>query len=352
MARPLWFPFLLFLLLPMQVFATDSAGLSGKPAHHTADGFRNYPPFEPTGANLGFEFYWKRFKSSFNLPDVPPNHFLPTESALARYREHENENSVTWIGQSTLLIKLDGKTILTDPFFKKHAAPFDFGPQRYVDPGIPQNQLPPIDIIIVSHNHYGHLDADFIAGLPNRESVAVYVPLRLGSFFTERGYKNVHELDWYESKTVGGIQVTALPCVHYSSRGIGDKNKTLWCAWALTHTSKNYFFLGDSAYSPVIFKNIGETFEGFDLAFVTIGTYGNRKYGVNNHTNPEEAVAIGKEIKARALMGIHWGTIDLSEEDPWEPPERFKAAARKAGYTPDDIWLFKIGETRKCPSFK
>jgi len=352
MARTLWLPLLLFLLLPIQALATDPAdGLSRKPAHHTADGFRNYPPVEPTGANLGFEFYWKRFKASFNPPDVPPDHSLPAASALTRYREHDNENSVTWIGQSTMLIKLGGKTILTDPFFKKHAAPFDFGPQRYVAPGLAREQLPPIDIIIVSHNHYDHLDADFIAGLPNKDSVTVYVPLKLGSFFTERGYGNVHEMDWYASKTVGDIQITALPCVHYSSRGIGDKNKTLWCAWAVTHTSGNYFFLGDSAYSPVIFKNIGEKFEGFDLAFVTIGTYGNRKYGVNNHTNPEEAVTIGREIKAETLMGIHWGTIDLSEEDPWEPPERFKAAARKSGYPLEDIWLFKIGETRRLPPY-
>jgi N-acyl-phosphatidylethanolamine-hydrolysing phospholipase D len=90
-------------------------------------------------------------------------------------------------------------------------------------------------------------------------------------------------------------------------------------------------------------------FDAFDLAFVTIGTYGNRKYGVNNHTNPEEAVMIGKDIKAKTLMGIHWGTIDLSDEDPWEPPGRFKAAAQKAGFPPEDIWILRIGETRGFP---
>lgn len=348
MARPHWFSIFLFLLLPMQVLAGDP-GLSEKPAHHTAEGFRNYPPVEAPARKLGIEFYWKRFKSSFNQPEVPASHFLPVEKALARYRELTAENSVTWIGQSTLLIKLDGRTILTDPFFKKHAAPFNFGPQRYVEPGIPRDKLPPIDIIIVSHNHYDHLDADFIEGLSNKESVTVYVPLKLGSFFTDRGYGNVHELDWYESKTIAGIQITALPCVHYSSRGIGDKNKTLWGAWALAHASGNYFFLGDSAYSPVIFKDIGRKFKGFDLAFVAIGTYGNRVYGVNNHTNPEEAVAIGKQIKASTLMGIHWGTIVLSDEDPWEPPQRFNAAARESGYAPEDTWVFKVGETRKLP---
>ena len=113
--------------------------------------------------------------------------------------------------------------------------------------------------------------------------------------------------------------------------------------------SGKYLFVGDSAYSPSLFKEIGDKFSSFDLAMVTIGTYGNRKYGVNNHTTPEEAVAIGREVNAKTLLGIHWGTIDLSEEPPWEPPERFRKAANEAGYSSENIWLMKIGETRRLP---
>lgn len=130
---------------------------------------------------------------------------------------------------------------------------------------------------------------------------------------------------------------------------MGDKNKSLWCSWAISSSSGQYYFIGDSAYSPTIFKKIGEKFGGFDLAIVTIGAYGNRKYGVNNHTTPEEAVTIGREINAKTLLGIHWGTINLSDEYPWEPPERFEGAAKKSGFSPEDIWVFKIGETRKLP---
>jgi hypothetical protein len=180
-------PVLLFLLLPLQALAMDPADPKERPAHHTTKEFRNFPIIQEPSRRLGFDFYLKRFTSSFSSPVVPKSHFIPEESALARYRELGNENSVTWIGQSTLLIKLDGKTILTDPFFKDHAAPFNFGPKRYVEPGIHPENLPPIDIILISHNHYDHLDADFIEAIPNKQSVQVCVPLKLKPFLLIAG---------------------------------------------------------------------------------------------------------------------------------------------------------------------
>jgi len=108
-------------------------------------------------------------------------------------------------------------------------------------------------------------------------------------------------------------------------------------------------FAGDSAYSPTLFMNTGKKLGAFDLAILGIGTYGNRKYGVNNHTTPEQAVVIGKELNAKTILGIHWGTIDLSDELPFEPPKRFHAAARKSGYSAEKVWIFKIGETRWLP---
>jgi N-acyl-phosphatidylethanolamine-hydrolysing phospholipase D len=233
--------------------------------------------------------------------------------------------------------------------FSKYASPLPISPGRYVNPGLSPENLPPIDIILVSHNHYDHLDSDFIESLNNKDDIQVFVPLKLKSFFSERNYENIHELDWYETDSIYNFRFTSLPTVHYSGRGIGDKNKSLWCSWAISSSSGQYYFIGDSAYSPTIFKEIGKKFGRFDLAMVTIGTYGNRKYGVNNHTTPEEAVTIGKEINAKALLGIHWGTINLSDEDPWEQPNRFEEAAKKSGYSSEDIWIFKIGETRKLP---
>jgi len=203
---------------------------------------------------------------------------LPEESAVELYQKLRDENTITWVGQSTLLIKINGITILTDPFFSKNASPFSVGPSRYVNPGISAENLPPIDIILVSHNHYDHLDVDFIESIPNKDEIHIFVPLKLKSFFSEFGFTNIYELDWYDSDKVGDIRLTALPSVHYSGRGINDKNTTSWCSWAMTTPFGKYYFIGDSAYSPVLFKQIGEKFGFFDLAMIGIGTYGNRKY--------------------------------------------------------------------------
>lgn len=339
---------LFLLMLSVQVNAEVPRQEREKPEHHTTEGFRNYPVVEAP-ANLGLKFYWNRFIASFKTPEIPKGHMLPEKDAIALYKELQNENTVTWIGQSTLLMKINGTTILTDPYFSKYASPFIMGPSRFVNPGISAENLPPIDIIIVSHNHYDHLDTNFIESIVDKDTIHVFVPLKLGSFFSDRGFKNVYELDWYGSKRIGDIRFMALPSVHYSGRGMDDKNQTLWCSWAISSPSGQYYFIGDSAYSPTLFKEIGEKFGTFDLAMLGIGTYGNRKYGVNNHTTPEEAVAIGKEINAKTLLGIHWGTIDLSDEPPWEPPKRFHAAARKSGYLAEETWTMKIGETRRLP---
>jgi len=319
-----------------------------KPNHHIENGFQNYPVL-PSPPSLGVGFYLRRAWSSFFLPDVPGSHYLSEEQAVNQFQELKGKNTLTWIGQSTFLLRIGGKIILTDPYFSEYASAFSMGPRRFVKPGISISNLPPIDIILISHNHYDHLDEELIETLPNKKDIHVFVPLKLKNFFTERGYVHVHELDWNESFSIYNIQMTALPTVHYSGRGLGDKNKTLWCSWGINTPSGRYYFVGDTAYSPTIFKDIGNKFNSFDLAMLTIGTYGNRKYGVNNHTTPEEAIALGMDINANIFVGMHWGTIEMSDESPWEPPKRFKEAARKAGVSSKRVWIMKIGETRILP---
>lgn len=343
-----FFAALILSLLWSTVCVAEGESGEVTPGHHTQEGFRNYPIVEQN-AQLGFSFYWKRFIASFNPPDVPGHHVMPREQALSLYSSLQNENSITWIGQSTLIIKINGVVILTDPYFAKLASPLIVGPERFVPPGIAASELPNVDIILLSHNHYDHLDETFIEASSTKAQTTVIAPLGMASFFTERGYHHVHQLDWHDSVQVAGMQFTALPAVHYSGRGSSDKNKTLWCAWAISTPVGHYYFLGDSAYSSTLFKETGKNVPPFDLAMVPIGTYGNRKYGVNNHTTPEEAVQLAKEIGAEVVMGIHWGTIDLSDEDPWEPPLRFRSAAEAEGYRPEDVWLLKIGESRRLP---
>jgi len=322
--------------------------VEGKPKHHTSEGFRNYPVV-PSSTSPGIRFYLNRIWSALNLPKAPEDHYLSEKKAIHQFQELKGKNTLTWIGHATFLIRIDGKIILTDPFFSKYSGPFSTGPRRFVEPGISVKSLPLIDIIIISHNHYDHLDAETVEALPGKKNIHVFVPLGLKPFFIEKGYIHIHELDWYESSSIDNFQMQALPTVHFSGRGLFDKNKTLWCSWVIHSSSGKYYFAGDTAYSPTIFDKIGKRFHSFDLAMLPIGTYGNRKYGVNNHLNPEEAIKVGMDIKANVFVGMHWGTIELSDEPPLEPPKRFKDAAHQCGIFPERVWIMKIGETRLLP---
>jgi len=313
--------------------------------HHTDNGFRNYPLIEPADTQ-GFKFIWNRIFSSSKPDENPADHFIDEKRAIDRLNKLANEDTITWIGQSTALLKINGKVILTDPFFSKRAGFGILGPSRSVPPGISAKNLPAVDIIVISHNHYDHLDADFIESLSNKKDIDVVVPLGIGEFFRDKDYIKIHELDWHHTVTVEGLKFTSHPMVHYSSRGLFDKNETLWCSWSILSSKKKLFFAGDTAYSHIIFQEIGDEIGGFDYALLPIGTYGNRKYGFNNHMNPAESFQAGLDLKAQTMIAIHWGTINLSEEPLFEPAELFRKVALDKWFDLKCLWIFKIGETR------
>lgn len=322
----------------------------GKPKHHTIKGFRNYPVI-PDPPPVGVAFYLRRVWGSFFLPDVPPDHFLSENEAIKQYQQLNGQDSITWLGHASFLIRINGMTILTDPFLTEYASPFwIFGSRRFVQPGITLDKLPPIDIIIVSHNHLDHLDSETIDTLRGKANIHVFVPLGLKPFFLERGYEIVNELDWYESHSYNDIRFTALPAVHSSQRSTSDKNKTLWCSWSISSMQGKYYFSGDTSYSPSIFKEIGNNDGPYNLAMISIGAYKTRKQGPASHLTPEEAIQVAKEIETPIIVGMHWGTIELSDEPHWEPPIRFKKAAQENGFSSNQTWVMKIGETRLLPN--
>lgn len=313
-------------------------------------GFRNYPLASNTSSYGNFSFFLRRFWGSLFPPEIPSDHIMSEETAINQLNSLKNKNTLTWLGHSTFLIRLNGKTILTDPFLTERASPVAWaGPERFVPPGISIEKLPVIDIILVSHNHYDHLDKKTIESLPGKKNIHVVVPLGLKIFFTQRGYTNVRELDWGENTWVDNIQMTSLPAVHFSGRGIGNRNKTLWCSWAIVTSSGKYYFAGDTAYSSTIFRDIGEKYKSFNLAIVPIGAYEPQYLMKAFHTTPEEAIKIGIDVRADFMVGSHWGTIELSDEPHWEPPQRFKAHAGKVGIHQEQIWVMKTGETRVLP---
>jgi N-acyl-phosphatidylethanolamine-hydrolysing phospholipase D len=320
--------------------------IEGKPLHHTTAGFRNYPlSSEPEMP--GFSFLFRRVKEGlFDPPEVPESHVINESLALSKLNNFSEPEAITWIGHSTYLMRLRNKNILFDPFFSDLASPIPIGPERYVAPGISLAKLPPVDVIIISHNHYDHLDARTVETMPGKEKIHVFVPLGLKSFFAKRGYQNIWELDWHQSVVMDGLKMTALPAVHFSSRGVGDHNKTLWCSWAVCSENKSCFFAGDTAYSQTIFKEIGKRFRSFDVAIVPIGAYKPVNVMKSVHTNPEEAIQVANDVKADLIIPSHWGTIVLTDESPWEPPERYRSFAIKNGISDDRACIMKIGETR------
>jgi L-ascorbate metabolism protein UlaG (beta-lactamase superfamily) len=325
----------------------------GKPPHHTLDGFRN-----PEGSRVAQSTlfgdrlpFFGRMISRLGEPwDIPPGHALSVEQALDGWRALDGRDGVLWLGHAAFLLRLGGVTILTDAFLGETAGPAPgIGPKRRVPPAIPVERLPPIDAVVISHNHYDHLDAFTIEALPEKHRTIAIVPFALGDFFRDRGWANVVELDWHGATMVGGVTVTALPAVHFSRRGPFDLRKTLWASYALAASGRSIYFSGDTGYGLVFADEIGRRYPPFDLALIAIGAYEPRIIMETHHVNPEEAVQLGRDIGARTLVGMHWGTIALTEEPFLEPPIRFRAAGRAAGYIDEALWVLKIGESRVAP---
>ena len=325
---------------------TRQASIEHKPRHHTATGFQNHP-FVETAISKGFLFYMRRVWGSFFTPDIPAEHALSTEESLALLNSIEGDK-ISWLGHASFLLNTAEVTILTDPFLTEYASPVSWaGPRRFVEPGITLKHLPQIDIVLVSHNHYDHLDDETIRSLENKRKIHVVVPLGLKSFFVERGYSRVTELDWEESITIKSITITSHPAVHDSARSTNDRDKTLWSSWAIESPEKSIFFVGDSGYSKSVYRGIGAKYGSFDYAIVPIGAYEPRQLMWMSHVTPEEAVAIGSDVRAKKLIASHWGTVSsLSDEPPFEPPIRFKKSGLDNKFYEQDLWIMKIGETR------
>ncbi|MBI3028150.1 MAG: MBL fold metallo-hydrolase [Candidatus Rokubacteria bacterium] len=318
---------------------------AGAPAHHAEGGFRNpNPAYVPAPA-------WVRTK--FFLSRIWATTFHPRTASLPRVendgralRGNRSEATVTWVGHSTLLIQLDGVNLLTDPQWSERASPLPFmGPKRVTPPGLRFEDLPPIHLVLISHDHYDHLDVATVARLAEVHRPLFLVPLGLKAWFAGLGITSVEELDWWESRSVRGLTLTCLPAQHFSSRTFWDRNRRLWSGWAVAGRAKRLFFAGDTGYYDV-FKEIGRRLGPFDLAAVPIGAYVPAVIMRPAHTTPEEALQLFEDVRGRRFLGVHWGTFDLTEEPIEEPPKRLAAEARRRGIDPDRLFLLKHGETR------
>ena len=321
-----------------------------KPYHHLPDGtFRNPEGSPKRDNNIKWSykiFNAERKKIEINFPD---DHVIARNEVLKNLQENKDEDYITWIGHATFLIKLGDTTIITDPLFSKNTGPLIFGPKRYVAPAIKLEDVPKTDLLLLTHNHYDHLDASAIRNFPHKDT-KVLLPLKLSKYFKK--FKDVNELDWYENIQVNkDIKVTLLPAVHWSKRSLWDTNKTLWGNFLIEYKGKKILFASDTGYGN-IYKELGKEYGPIDITFINIGAYNFYpmmpvKDKSIYHTNPEQALNIGKDLKSKKVIGMHWGTVVLSLEPIMEPPKRFKDGAQKFGYSKNDAIIFKIGELKK-----
>ncbi|HEX6589794.1 MAG TPA: MBL fold metallo-hydrolase [Longimicrobiales bacterium] len=272
--------------------------------------------------------------------------------------------TATWIGQSSWLLQIGGLNVLTDPVFSRRASPFSWaGPSRLHPPGIALDALPPIDVVLVSHDHYDHLDVASIVGLKRRfgDELTFVAPLGFPRWFARLGIHRVVELDWWQKAMIplpggGTLDVTATPAQHWCKRGPRDSRR-LWCSFALrtrlgahagdAHAGPSTFFTGDSGYCPA-FREIGAKLGPFDLSLVPIGAYEPRWFMEPAHMSPDEAVQVYQDLGGKgALAGMHWGTFILTDEPVEEPPARTRAAWAARGLPVDALWIPAIGQTRR-----
>jgi N-acyl-phosphatidylethanolamine-hydrolysing phospholipase D len=299
------------------------------PAHHLSHGFRNLD----TTYRYSMTERAHRLMRRVVFEGWPARGALPVVLANdgAALRANGTVPTVTWVGHSTLLVQLAGVNILTDPHWGERASPIGFaGPRRLVAPGMRFEDLPPIHAVVISHDHYDHLDVDTLMRLNRRFHPRFFVPLGFKTWMADLGITNVVEMDWWESQSFRGLTFTCTPAQHSSGRGLRDQNLRLWSSWVITGSNKRFFFAGDTGYTKSL-AEIGKRLGPFDLAAIPIGGYIAWDKGHPNHVNPEEALQLFEDIRGRLFVPIHFGTFDMNREPFAEPPARLMKAAVAAG---------------------
>jgi L-ascorbate metabolism protein UlaG (beta-lactamase superfamily) len=274
---------------------------------------------------------WKALKNSFlNKTETTPKFKCgPFKVDLQKLNALPPDTlRVTWLGHSSSIIEIEGKRILTDPVYSKHASPFTFmGPERFFDIPIAIEDIPELSGIIISHDHYDHLDHDAVRELGKRGN-NFFCPLGVGDRLASWGIskEKIHEFDWWDELDINGLKLIAAPARHFSGRTLLDRFKTLWASWIILGKTHSVYFGADSGMFPG-FKEIGDKFGPFDLTMLEIGAY-NQANWPDIHLGPENALEAHLDLKGKLLLPLHWGTFNLAFH-PWkEPAEQIEELAR------------------------
>jgi N-acyl-phosphatidylethanolamine-hydrolysing phospholipase D len=331
-----------------------------RPAHHRpAGGFRNpWPTDESHG--LGDFLRWTvverlagRRPPGISRADFAAA-FPPVAPAPALPRAAPDRLLATWVGHSTFLLQVGGLNVLTDPVWGERASPVPFaGPKRWAPPGLDFDALPPIDLVLVSHDHYDHLDEPTVRRLVQRDPRARWLaPLGVAPWIQRRGAL-VEEGDWWETASIGGAALTCVPAQHFSGRRATNRNETLWCGWTIRAGERSVYYVGDTGYFPDIADAARRGGGPFDLVLMPVGAYDPRWFMRPVHNDPADAVRAYQELAAAlpgppaVMAGMHWGTFKLTDESMDDPPRRTRAAWAAAGLPAELLWMPAHGETRE-----
>jgi N-acyl-phosphatidylethanolamine-hydrolysing phospholipase D len=338
-------------------------------SHHTLRGFRNNY-IESVNKSLGDLLRWQWSRTRDRLPPKPT---LPTPQVKAdmdfirrnAVAGGEMIPAVTWIGHASMLVQASGLNVLTDPIFSKRASPVQFlGPARVQQPGIALDGLPHIDVVVISHNHYDHLDRASVKALADQAGGAplFLVPLGLKSWLEKLGITGAVELDWWDGHIHAGadgrpVEFQLTPAQHWSSRTPTDRNKTLWGGWAVFGADFHWFFTGDTGYSRD-FLDARERFAarqtaarggGFDIALIAVGACLPRWFMKDQHVDIAEAVQIHLDLSAKRSVGVHWGTFVLADDPLDLPLHDLAGICRAKGVAAETFFLLPVGGTSRLP---
>ena len=343
------------ITLPLLFFAGVAAGIavfgrllasptySGPETDHfDGEKFHN---FVPTDHPFGAFLKWMATREKGRWPEWIDSQ--PGPKPIERVGT--GQLRVTRVNHATVLIQFDGLNILSDPIWSERASPVQFaGPKRHRVPGIRMQDLPPIDAVIVSHNHYDHMDVSTLQQVVRQHRAPVYVGLGNAAFLRKHRI-TATELDWWGSVTLQGKEIICVPAQHFSARGFGDRDKTLWAGWAIRSSSAGtVFFAGDTGFGPH-FEMIAKRFPDIRLSLLPIGAFLPRWFMKPVHTDPEETVLAHRILKSRTSIAMHYGTFALGDDGLEDPVRELIAAREKHGVSADEYRVVEEGVAVDLP---
>ncbi|RPE03111.1 MBL fold metallo-hydrolase [Candidatus Pantoea deserta] len=314
-------------------------------AHHTPEGFCN---LEPDPRQPGDLDRWRKERKAQGLPFPPQNGYEAFKANWFQSADLSGDDDrVWWLGHAAMLLRLNQRYLLIDPALSLRASPLPFaGPKRKTPAPLRISQLPRLDYVLISHNHYDHLDLTTVKRIIQRfPEVTFLVPLGLETWFRRRGARHVYPLDWWQSQRENDLTLTAVPARHWSMRTLKDRNRSLWCGWVIRSEAVNFWFSGDSGFSENL-AEIPRRLGPFNLAALPTGAYAPKWFMQSSHMDPDHAVSLWRLMGQPLTIPVHWGVFELADESLDEPPVELSRAIARSGEDNGRFAPWKIGEGR------